>query len=56
MYDGKYRLYLYETRIIQEIHFKIVALAEGGYTYEQTDLILNVTCPSYAKVNPPNVA
>ena len=57
-YSGnkKYRLYLYETRIIQEIHFKIEALAEGGVTLDSPELIFNVTCPSFATVTVPNAA
>jgi hypothetical protein len=56
--NGKtfYRLYLYETKIIQEVHFSITALSEGGFTHTETDLILNVTCPSYAEVNSPTTA
>jgi hypothetical protein len=56
--DGKtyYRLYLYETRIVNEVHFSITALAEGGFTRTETDMILNVTCPSYAEVNAPTTA
>ena len=50
----KYRLYLYETRIVQEIQFRIKATAEGG-AYLKTDVLtLNVTCPSYATVAEPN--
>ena len=49
----KYRLYVYETRIIQEIKFKIEAMAEGGKRLETSDLILNVTCPGFVSVQSP---
>jgi hypothetical protein len=53
--NGKtyYRLYMYDTRIIQQVNFRIVALAEGGLEKTLSDLILNVTCPSYGEVNLP---
>ena len=56
--NGKtyYRLYMYETRIIQEVHFSITALTEGGVSRTESDLILNVTCPSYGEVNAPTTA
>lgn len=46
----KYRLYVYETRLIQMITFKIEAMAEGGKRFETPDLILNVTCPGFVSV------
>lgn len=46
----KYRIFAFDTKIVQTITFTIEALAEGGKTLEQTNLILNVTCPSYATV------
>jgi hypothetical protein len=53
---SKYRLYLYETRIIQKITFRIEAMAEGGQRFETSDLILNVTCPGHVTVAAPSLA
>lgn len=52
--NKKYRLYLYETRIVQSIEFKIEALAEGGAKLATDTVTLNVTCPSYATVAEPH--
>ena len=46
----KYRIFAFNTKIVQTITFTIEALAEGGQTHQETNLILNVTCPSYATV------
>lgn len=49
-----YRLYVYDTRIVQEIRFKIEATAEGGASMKSPELILNITCPSYVAVAAPS--
>jgi hypothetical protein len=49
----KYRLYLYETRIVQNIEFRIEAMTEGGGLLTTDMLRLNVTCPSFVTVAAP---
>jgi hypothetical protein len=55
-FNGKYRLFLYETTIIQKITFQIQAVAEGGQTFNSGDLSLNIICPDTSFITAPNLA
>ena len=42
----KYRMYVFNTNMVQKLTFTIEAMAEGGAVHEETGLILDVQCPS----------
>ena len=46
----KYRMFVFNTKIVQKLTFTIEAMAEGGATHSESGLVLEVTCPSYLTV------